>query len=65
MERTPACLNLNTVALLKDALDDAWASIGPEQKAAMVRTLLAERILKSAAQGERDPVRLREAALAE
>ncbi len=65
MERTPACLNLNTVALLKDALDDAWASIGPEQKATMVRTLLAERILKSAAQGERDPVRLREAALAE
>ena len=34
-----------------------------EQRATMSRTLLAERILKSAAKGERNPERLRNAAL--
>jgi hypothetical protein len=63
MKQKPASFNLNTVALLWEVLDDAWASIEPAQKAAMVQALLAERILMAAEQGERDPVRLREAAL--
>jgi hypothetical protein len=52
-----------TVALLRETLDDAWASLRPEQQATMQKTALAERILKSAAHGERDRKRLRDAAL--
>jgi hypothetical protein len=52
-----------TVALLRETLDDAWASLRPEQQATMQKTALAERMLKSAARGERDPDRLRDAAL--
>ena len=52
-----------TVALLKETLEDAWACLRPEQQAEMQKTALAERMLKSAAEGERDPQRLRDAAL--
>ncbi len=55
--------DLDTVALLKQTLDDAWSSLQPEQQAKMQKTVLAERILESAANGERDPERLREVAL--
>jgi hypothetical protein len=43
-----------TITLLKSTLDDAWACFPPDRRAAMLKTTLAERILKSAAQGERD-----------
>ena len=59
----PAYFDLDTVALLRETLDDAWVSLRPDQRAGMSRTILAERILKCAAQGERDPARLLEAAL--
>ena len=52
-----------TVALLRETLDDAWDCLRPEQQATMQKTALAERMLKSAAQGERDRTRLRNAAL--
>ena len=52
-----------TITLLKESLDDSWASLGPEQQATIRRTTLAMRILKSLAQGERDRKRLRDAAL--
>jgi len=52
-----------TVALLRETLDDAWACLSPELQATMQKTALAERILKSAARGERDRKRLRDAAL--
>jgi hypothetical protein len=52
-----------TVALLRETLDDAWGCLRPQQQATMLKTALAERILKSAAQGERDRGRLRDAAL--
>ena len=58
-----AYFDLQTVALLRETLEDAWACLRPQQRATMSRTLLAERILRSAAQGERDPERLLEAAL--
>jgi len=61
--KKPAYFDLGTVALLRETLDDAWASLRPEQRAGMSRTLLAERILKSAALGERDRERLLDAAL--
>ena len=52
-----------TLILLGETLEDAWARLRPEQQAAMQKTALAERMLKSVAQGERDPERLRDAAL--
>jgi hypothetical protein len=61
----PGYFDLDTVALLRDTLDDAWAGIPPMQQAGMLKTSLAERILAAAADGERDPDRLREAALAD
>jgi hypothetical protein len=59
----PVYFDLETVALLREVLDNAWVSLPMEQRASMSRTILAERILKSAAGGERDPIRLLEAAL--
>jgi hypothetical protein len=63
MSRRPVHFDAETVALLKKALDDAWACLPPQQQATMLKTTLAEPILKSAAQGERDRKRLRDAAL--
>jgi hypothetical protein len=62
-DKAPLVYDPDTVALLRDALDDAWASLRPEQQATIQKTALAERILKSAAEGERDRKRLRDAAL--
>ena len=42
---------------------EAWDRLPPKLQATMLKTTLAERILKSAAEGERDRERLREAAL--
>jgi hypothetical protein len=60
----PAYFDLDTVALLRNALDEAWANLRPHQRETTSRTILAERILKEAAKGERDPGRLIDAALA-
>jgi hypothetical protein len=65
MSDKPAYFDLETIALLRETLEDAWASLRPEQRAATFKTTLAERILKSAAQGERDRDRLLDAALIE
>ena len=51
-----------TVALLREILEDAWTLLPPRQPETMSRSLLAQRILKSAAQGERDRKRLLDAA---
>ena len=52
-----------TITLLRETLDDAWACLSPALQATMQKTALAERILRSAARGERDRQRLRAAAL--
>jgi hypothetical protein len=52
-----------TVELLSTVLDDTWACLLPEQQASVGKTLLAERLLRAAARGERDPQRLRARAL--
>ena len=59
----PTYFDLETVFFLRETLEDAWALLRPAQRATMSRSLLAERILKSAAQGERDRERLLNAAL--
>jgi hypothetical protein len=59
----PVNFDRATVALLRETVEDAWVCLRPEQRATMSKTLLAERILKSAAAGERDPERLVNAAL--
>jgi len=55
--------NADTVRLLKMALDDAWNCLPPAMQATVLKTTLAVRILESATEGERDPKRLRDAAL--
>ena len=62
-DNTPAYFDLETVALLREVLEDAWASLRPDQRATKLKSTLAERILGSAAQGERDRERLLDAAL--
>jgi hypothetical protein len=61
--KEPAYFDIETVSVLKDTLEQAWAFLRPEQRATMSRSLLAERILKAAAAGERDRERLLDAAL--
>ncbi len=61
--KAPMSFDPEVVTLMRETLDDAWASLPLEQQATMQKTALAERILKSAAQGERDRERLRDAAL--
>jgi hypothetical protein len=63
MKETPVYFDPETVAILRETLDDAWACLRPEQQATMQKTALAERMLRSAARGERDRDRLRDAAL--
>jgi hypothetical protein len=52
-----------TIELMRSALDAAWASLTAKQQASVSRIVLAERILRAAARGERDVVRLRARAL--
>ena len=52
-----------TIELLGTVLDDAWACLLPEQQASFSKTFLAERLLRAAARGERDPEQLRARAL--
>jgi hypothetical protein len=61
--KTPVSFDRETVTVLREILDDAWARLRPAQQATTLKTTLAERILKSAAQGERDRERLMDAAL--
>ena len=57
------CFDPETIEVLRIALDEAWASLLPRQQALTSKTDLAERILALASVGERDPIRLRTAAL--
>jgi hypothetical protein len=61
--KKPAYFDAETVSLLRATLDDTWARLRPEQQATTSRSVLAEGMLKSAATGERNPQRLRDAAL--
>jgi hypothetical protein len=61
--KEPIPLDLKTVSILQEVLEDAWYSLSAEQQAMMSKTVLAERILRSAAKGERSRERLLAAAL--
>jgi hypothetical protein len=52
-----------TLILLRKALDDAWAASPDGSKSKTPKSEMAQRILKQAADGVRDPVRLRASAL--
>jgi DNA primase len=61
----PVNFDLDTVALMRETLDEAWARLRPQERAATLKSSLAVRILETAAQGECDPQRLLNAALSE
>ena len=63
MAKALAHFDAETIALLKVTLDEAWDCLPRKLQATMFKTTLAERILKTAAEGERNRERLREAAL--
>ena len=52
-----------TLVLLRKALDEAWEALPDGSKSEIPKSELAHRILKQAADGVRDPVRLRASAL--
>ena len=54
-----------TIDLLRSVLDEAWGSLRREEQAHGGKSLLAAIILKLAATGERDPIRLRTLAVTE
>ena len=60
-----AAFDPSEIAILRNALDDAVAHLPAERRTSVSKAHLAERILQCAAKGERDPVRLRTAALIE
>ncbi len=61
--KTPASFDSETILELKEILDYAWGRLQPTQQTMTLRTNIAERIFKVAAQGERDRDRLLDAAL--
>jgi hypothetical protein len=52
-----------TLILLRSALDEAWALLPHDRKSEIQKSEMAQRILRQAADGVRDPVRLRATAL--
>jgi hypothetical protein len=60
-----ALYNPETLTVLRTALDEAWALLPNDRKSESQKSDMAQRILKQAAEGVRDPVRLRACALIE
>jgi hypothetical protein len=58
-----AAFDHETILIMKSSLDAAWDQLGSVEQAKTTKSVLASRILRAAAQGERDPVRLRTYAL--
>ena len=52
-----------TLELLREILDEAWASLSPRQQMSTTRSDMAAAILQAAARGEHDPAKLRELAI--
>lgn len=62
-ERT--LFNPDEIALLRTVLDEVAALLPAKKRTSETKALMAHRILLCAAKGERDPVRLRTAAILE
>lgn len=52
-----------TLSVLRTALDEAWKLLPDHRKSDIQKSEIAQRILRQASDGIRDPVRLRAAAL--
>jgi hypothetical protein len=52
-----------TLIVLRNVLDEAWALLPDSRKSESQKSDMARRILKKAAEGVRDPFRLRASAL--
>jgi hypothetical protein len=52
-----------TLIILRKALDEAWAAMPDSSKSVTLKSEMAQRILKQAADGMRDPVGLRASSL--
>jgi hypothetical protein len=63
MAKAVVHFDAEAIAVMKEALDEAWVRLPPKIQATMLKTTLAVRILKVAAAGERNRERLRDAAL--
>ena len=63
--RTVMYFDPDTIALLRITLDHVWAGLPPTRRALTNQSVLAERILRAAARGERNPDRLRAHALSD
>jgi hypothetical protein len=61
---TKSAFDPETVSLLGAVLKQAIAALPADSRSQERKTLLASKILSAAASGERDPIRLRAAALA-
>jgi hypothetical protein len=53
----------DTIGMLRRVLDDAWAILSPPQQTQANKSIMAQMLLKLAADGERDPTRLCELAV--
>ncbi len=49
----------DTLNMLRTVLDEAWAALPDSSRSAAVKSEMAQHILKQAAEGLRDPARLR------
>ena len=52
-----------TLTMLRGVLNEVWDALPPDRQARMPKSEMAQRILKRAADGERDRARLKAAAL--
>ena len=62
-EKAGAHFDPDTIAVMDGALNATWTSLQSHQQNEISRLALADRILKAAARGERNPARLCAAAL--
>jgi hypothetical protein len=53
----------DTIGTLRRVLDDAWAMLSPRLQTQGNKSIMAQELLKLAADGERDPTRLCELAI--
>ena len=53
----------DTIGMLRRVLDNAWAALSPSQQTQANKAVIAQKLLKLAADGERDPTRLCELAI--
>jgi hypothetical protein len=63
MPFTGTAFDTETLDLPRSVLDEAWSSLRPHEQQQSAKSVLAQRILKLAAKGERDRKRLYYAAM--